>query len=137
MQEAAVSDNPESPSFEGSRFYMGYGEARGGAFIAPGLTAHVAAEMGKEAAILKEKKEGKRIVARKRKRERPWQARCSGRGRGWLSHLGGPDTPLPVFLFLLSGPGLTVSRLLVMWQVMPIALVQLSPRLIPFLVIVF
>jgi hypothetical protein len=67
-----VSDNPENPSFEGSRFYMGYGEARGGAFIAPGLTAHVAAEMGKEAAILKEKK----------KARESWQEKGRGKGRG-------------------------------------------------------
>ena len=50
-----MAENPASPSFEGASHYMGTGERKGGALVAPALRSHVASELGKEAAILKEK----------------------------------------------------------------------------------
>ena len=52
---------------------MGYGEERGGALVAPGLRSHVAAEWGREAAILKEKRKA---------REAKDAAKGGGRGGG-------------------------------------------------------
>ena len=54
LMEDAVAANPSDPSFEGAEHYMGTGERRGGALIAPSLRAHVASEMGREAAVQKE-----------------------------------------------------------------------------------
>ncbi len=56
LQEAAVSECPETPNFEGANHYLGIAEKAGGAFVTPSLRAHVAAELGKESAILKEKR---------------------------------------------------------------------------------
>lgn len=58
-------ESPEAPSFEGARHFMGFGERRGGALIAPSLTAYVAGETGKEVAILKEKRKAKEAWAAK------------------------------------------------------------------------
>ena len=38
---------------------MGTGERKGGALVAPALRSHVASELGKEAAILKEKRKAR------------------------------------------------------------------------------
>ena len=59
LQESAISECPENPSFDGARHFMGLGERRGGAIVAPGLLSHVAGEMGKETAILKEKRKAR------------------------------------------------------------------------------
>ena len=50
------AENPDKPSWEGWEHYLGIAERRGGASIAPALRAHVAAEVGKEAAIAKERR---------------------------------------------------------------------------------
>ncbi len=73
LQEHAVVQSPEAPSYEGARFWMGYGERRGGALVAPSLQAQVAAEYGKEAAILKEMRKAREAKAAK------------GRGKGAAS----------------------------------------------------
>ena len=59
LQESAITESPENPSYEGARHFMGIGERRGGALIAPALSQYVAAELGKEAAILKEKRKAR------------------------------------------------------------------------------
>ena len=59
LHEAAISEAPDNPSYEGARFYMGVGERRGGAMIAPSLQQFVAGEIGREAAILKEKRKAR------------------------------------------------------------------------------
>ena len=55
LHEEAISENPDAPSYEGSEMYLGIPEAAGGAYVVPSLRKHVAEEMGKKAAILKEK----------------------------------------------------------------------------------
>ena len=64
--EHAVLECPEAPSFEGARHFMGFGERRGGALIAPTLTAYVAGETGKEVAIIKEKRKAKEAIEAQR-----------------------------------------------------------------------
>jgi hypothetical protein len=59
LMEESVAENPANPSFEGAEFFMGTGERRGGALVAPALRAHVAAELSREAAILKEKRKAR------------------------------------------------------------------------------
>ena len=54
LMEDAVAFNPSDPSFDGADHYMGTGERRGGALVAPSLRARVAAELGREAAVAKE-----------------------------------------------------------------------------------
>ena len=61
LQESAVVESPDNPSFEGARHFMGYGERRGGALISPSLQAHVASALGREAAIMKEKRKAKEV----------------------------------------------------------------------------
>ena len=56
LQEDVVAENPSSPTFDGARLYMGIEDRPGGAAMAPSLRAHVSAELGKEAEILKEKR---------------------------------------------------------------------------------
>ena len=73
LQESAISENPDAPSFEGARHFLGYGERKGGALVAPGLASHVASEMSKEASIMKEKRK-----AREAKNFHP----NKGRGKG-------------------------------------------------------
>ena len=41
LAEAAVLENPENPSFEGARHFMGVLDRRGGALIAPSLNSFV------------------------------------------------------------------------------------------------
>ena len=67
--EEAVSENPSQPSWEGSRHYMGLEQRRGGAVLDTGLRAFVATELGKEAAVVKEKRKAR-------------EARGSGGGGG-------------------------------------------------------
>ena len=57
--EEAVIENPSQPSFEGSGHYLGVSERKGGAIVAPSLGQHVASELAKEAAILKERREAR------------------------------------------------------------------------------
>ena len=59
LHETAVAENPDQPSYEGSRHFLGSTERRGGALIAPSLSAHVATELGREAAIQKEKRKAR------------------------------------------------------------------------------
>eukprot|EP00973_Karenia_brevis_P028674 3954918-Karenia_brevis.AAC.1 len=40
LQESAISENPEAPSYEGSQHFLGVRERRGGALVAPQLTAY-------------------------------------------------------------------------------------------------
>ena len=71
LGESAVLENPSQPSFEGARHFLGVSERRGGALVAPSLQAHVATELGKEAAIQKEKRKAREA------RQNP-----KGKGRG-------------------------------------------------------
>ena len=57
--EEAVIENPSQPSFEGSEHYLGVSERKGGAIVAPSLKQHVASELAKEAAILKERRKAR------------------------------------------------------------------------------
>jgi hypothetical protein len=59
LQESAITESPDNPSYEGARHFMGIGERRGGALINPVLAQYVATELGKEAAILKEKRKAR------------------------------------------------------------------------------
>ena len=59
LGESAVLENPDNPSFEGARFFLGVPEHRAGALVAPSLQSYVASEFGKEAAILKEKRKAR------------------------------------------------------------------------------
>ena len=55
LEESHLED-PLHPSFEGARHFVGTGERRGGALIAPSLQAHVATQLAGEAAIAKERR---------------------------------------------------------------------------------
>ena len=57
--EEAVAENPTQPDYSGASHYLGTEERRGGALLAPSLRAYVAGELGKEAAILKEKRKAR------------------------------------------------------------------------------
>ena len=59
LMEEAVSESPSDPSFEGAEHFLGIQEKRGGALVAPSLRAHVAGELGREAAILREKRKAR------------------------------------------------------------------------------
>ena len=54
--EEAHREDPSRPCFEASHLYMGEDDEWGGAHMSGALRAHVAAEMGREAAIAKEKR---------------------------------------------------------------------------------
>ena len=56
LQEDVVVENPQNPVCEGAEYYMGVDEKRGGASTAPSLRQHASAEIGRDAAILKEKR---------------------------------------------------------------------------------
>ena len=77
LHENAVLENPSAPSYEGARHFMGKGNRRGGALVAPELTTYVAAELGKEAAIMREKRKA-----------RDAKLSTKGKGKG-----GGPAPP--------------------------------------------
>jgi hypothetical protein len=55
IQDVYATD-PKNPRWDGWEHYLGIEERRGGAVIAPSLRAHVASEIGKEAAVLKERR---------------------------------------------------------------------------------
>ena len=80
LQEDAVLENPHAPSYEHARHYMGKGANRGGALVNPSLVAHVASEVGKAAAILKEKRKARE--ARDALGLGRGRGRDGGRGRG-------------------------------------------------------
>ena len=69
LMEEAVAESPSDPSFEGAEHFMGTQERKGGALVAPSLREHVAAELGREAAIMKEKRKAR-------------EAKGKGRGKG-------------------------------------------------------
>lgn len=73
LQEEAVSEDGANPSYEGASHWMGTGERKGGALIAPSLRAFVAGELSREAAVLKEKRKA---------RESKLAARGGGGGGG-------------------------------------------------------
>jgi len=80
--EEAVNEDPNNPTYEHARHYMGAEERKGGALMAPSLRAHVAAELGREAAILKERRKVReaRLADDKRKPDKG-----KGKGRGAAS----------------------------------------------------
>ena len=80
--ESAVREDAAAPSFEGARHFMGVGGGRGGAFVVPSLQAHVAGELGKQAAILKEKRKA---------REAKQAVQKSTKGGGKAAGSGGGD----------------------------------------------
>jgi hypothetical protein len=63
--EEAVIENPSQPSFEGSEHYLGVSERKGGAIVAPSLKQHVASELAKEAAIMKERRKAREAKSNK------------------------------------------------------------------------
>ena len=56
LHEGAVGEDPCNPSYEAAAHDTGSGERRGGALTATSLKAWVATEFGREAAIMKEKR---------------------------------------------------------------------------------
>lgn len=65
LLEEAVVDSPSEPNFENAEHWLGFGERKGGALIAPALKTHVSAQIGKEAAILKERRKAREARAGK------------------------------------------------------------------------
>ncbi len=63
LHESAVSECPEAPSYEGARHFVGIQDRRGGALVSPQLQAYAASELGKEAAVLKEKRKAREARA--------------------------------------------------------------------------
>ena len=59
LLEEAVAENLEQPSYDGAKHYLGVEERKGGALMAPALRAHVASELQRETAILKEKRKAR------------------------------------------------------------------------------
>ena len=57
--EEVRAENPHNPSWDGWEHYLGIQERKGGAGMAPSLRQHVASEMGKQAAIDKEKRKAR------------------------------------------------------------------------------
>ncbi|CAK0837412.1 unnamed protein product [Prorocentrum cordatum] len=57
--EEVHADNPHNPSWDGWEHYLGIEERKGGAGMAPSLRQHVASEMGKQAAVDKEKRKAR------------------------------------------------------------------------------
>ena len=78
VHENAVSEDPENPSYTGARHFMGSGENRGGALVAPSLRAHVASELAKESAIMTEN-------ARPRRQKLPEAEAAEIRGAGGVA----------------------------------------------------
>ena len=70
LEESHLED-PLHPTFEGARHFLGTGERRGGALIAPSLQAYVGEQLGKEAVVAKE---------RRKAREAHGLTRKSGKG---------------------------------------------------------
>lgn len=59
LMEDVHADDPRNPSWQGAELYMGLAERPGGALMAPSLRKYVADELGREAAILKEKRKAR------------------------------------------------------------------------------
>ena len=59
LMEDVHADDPKNPSWQGAELYMGLAERPGGVLMAPSLRRHVAEELGREAAILKEKRKAR------------------------------------------------------------------------------
>ena len=57
--EEVHREDPRNPSWEGAEFYLGSAEAKGGALLAPSLRKHVSDQLGREAAIMKEKRKAR------------------------------------------------------------------------------
>ena len=57
--EEAHAENPSNPSWEGAEHFLGIEEKKGGVATAPSLKRFVADELGREAAILKEKRKAR------------------------------------------------------------------------------
>ena len=73
LLERAVSEDPHNPSYEGAQHFMGSNEV-GGACVAPSLQNFVATELGKQTAILKEKRKSREAKAARTK--------AKGEGKG-------------------------------------------------------
>jgi hypothetical protein len=56
LHEEAVAECPEAPNYEGADHYLGIVQRAGGTAMDPNLRSYVASELGKEAAIMKEKR---------------------------------------------------------------------------------
>jgi hypothetical protein len=54
-----IAENAASPSWEGASHYLGIEEKKGGAIMVPSLRAFVASELGREAAVMKEKRKAR------------------------------------------------------------------------------
>ena len=57
--EEVIAENATAPNWEGASHYFGVEEKKGGAIMIPSLRAFVASELGKEAAVMKEKRKAK------------------------------------------------------------------------------
>jgi hypothetical protein len=77
LQEKAVAEDGKNPSYDGASHWMGAGDRKGGALVAPSLKAYVAGELSREAAIMKEKRK-----ARESRHAGEGQAGGEGRGGG-------------------------------------------------------
>ena len=58
LEESHLED-PLHPTFQGARHFMGTGERRGGALVAPSLQSHVAEQLRGEAAVAKERRKAR------------------------------------------------------------------------------
>ena len=68
LLEHAVSEDPHNPSYEGAMHFMGATETAG-AYVAPALQTFVATELGKQTAILKEKRKSREAKAARAKQK--------------------------------------------------------------------
>jgi hypothetical protein len=68
LLEHAVSEDPNNPSYEGAMHFMGSNEV-GGGYVAPSLQNFVATELGKQSAILKEKRKSREAKAARQKQK--------------------------------------------------------------------
>ena len=75
-------DDPSSPNWEGARHFMGTGERRGGAIVAPALEQFVAENLRGEAAIAKERRKARESRTFQALRGEAQGGRGRGRGRG-------------------------------------------------------
>ena len=73
LLEHAVGEDPHNPSYKEAQHFMGSNEV-GGAYVAPSLQNFVATELGKQTAILKEK--------RKSREAKVARTKAKGEGKG-------------------------------------------------------
>ena len=57
--EEVHAEDPKNPNWEGAQRYVGITERRGGAVMAPSLRKHVAEQLSRETAIMKEKRKAR------------------------------------------------------------------------------